>query len=672
MPTPEDRIRKFVQRYKVDYVNYVADPDEKRRCISRFLDRIMRNKRNTSTIAYDIESTGIDPFAGITYRHDTATGNDIKCVGSKVFGITIVMPHHTLHDNSLLCPIDIVWARVEDPVFDRIRDVLATRRVAKVAHNAKFDTQMCWTSGIEVLGDIYCTLVMSRLTHDRIGGHSLKYLGLRFSGEDPKEHDDWSEIIKNWLKRERSAFTRAGYPKDYINYSHVPVNMMRDYAWADGFYGWLCYARLLPEIKRDYWEIYNTIEMPACMMAMHMERRGVKIDRKSSREQRAKAHDKARRLERSLQDVASSVGHGDFNPGSPKQVLSFLKAAGVPENVLQKNGRASVEAKILAKVAKTHPRLTCVSDLLDMRSAVKLGKTYFDSFLKRSDNNGILHCNLKPSDTATGRFACAQPNLQNIPRTVHEDPLSKKERPNAVREVFVPRDGYKNWYFDYSQVELRGFATLCGETSMLDAFERGEDIHMFTARIILGEATKLARFKAKAVNFGIIYGMGIAALGVQIDKPVAEARRLYDLYYAKFSGVRKLTRRCSRDLRTQGYVEDLFGRRYHIPYDKAYIAVNSIVQGMCAMILKKAMIKVQAYIETLSIDICILLCVHDELIIEIENCHSEVEMAIAYNIKKIMEDIPEVTKHGMNPLVEVACSSTNWSDKEGVSFGKTA
>ena len=398
--------------------------------------------------------------------------------------------------------------------------------------------------------------------------------------------------------------------------------------------------------------IYN-IEMPAAAALCDMEIEGFKIDREGIAEYGLELDEEARALESRIYMAAGE----EFNINSPKQLGEVLfEKMMLPTGKKTKTGY-STGADILEKLRKYHP---IIDDILDYRQVTKLKSTYVDGLLKSTDSDGICHTTFKQTGTATGRLSSVNPNLQNIP--------VRTEAGRRFRKYFIPKsDGNVLIDADYSQIELRVLAHISGDENMREAFLSGEDIHTATASRVFGVApenvTSEMRKRAKAVNFGILYGMGEFSLAEDLKISRAQAKEYIESYLASYFGIDRYLKKVIAEAREDGYTTTLFGRRRYIPELSASnknlqnfgerVARNSPIQGSSADIIKIAMINIDKKLKESGTSAKLLLQVHDELLIECPREHAEQVLEM---LKSEMENATEMNV----PLMVEANIGENW------------
>jgi len=538
-------------------------------------------------------------------------------------------------------------------------------------HNGKYDLQILantWPD-FKFNGKLWDTLSASRLLNDDWQSHELDTVGGFYSGASlDGEFDSWKAPVKALLRKEKARCTREGHPSNYYNYSALPEAILREYALLDIWYTFVAYQMMHEDIEEEYPYLFQ-LEMDCISVIISMERRGVSIDRPRAKLARNLIRKRLKELYSSFREQVAAADVASLNPRSPKQLMETLLELGVEKRLLIYKKKASCCAEVLGRVSALNEgdaRFDWISTLLEIKAYEKIASTYFGALLKKTSRGpSIIHCNIKPSDTRTGRSACADPNLQNIP-----DPKKSKLDGDVptVRSVFICRSGFRNWYFDYSQIEMRVFAVFAQEREMLEAFSRGDDLHAATARMVFRDYEAnpdLRRKHAKGVNFGLIYGEGIDSLGIDLGLTFDEAKALRSGYLARFPAIDRFLRLTKRELYNSGYCEDMFGRKYHLPMNLAYRMVNRLVQGASANVLKQAEVQVTRLIDTLGLEeeIYQLLPIHDEQQIEISERAYRDNPLLPYLIKLASEDIPLITQYDMVTECDIEYSDTSWEAK---------
>ncbi|MCR4306353.1 MAG: DNA polymerase, partial [Candidatus Yonathbacteria bacterium] len=369
-------------------------------------------------------------------------------------------------------------------------------------------------------------------------------------------------------------------------------------------------------------KVYEEIELPLIPIIKRAQERGIVVDVAYAGKLSGEYH---KELEKIEQRVWKHAGE-EFNINSPKQLGEILfdkMALSIKGLKKTAGGARSTRESELAKLKGEHP---IVDDILLYRELQKLLSTYIDNIPAMVDSNGRLHTTLNQTGTTTGRFSSTNPNLQNIP--------TSEGMGSAVRDMFIADKGHKLLSFDYSQIEMRILAALAGDETLINVFKKGEDVHASVAAQVFGvkesEVTKDMRRKAKVINFGIVYGMGVNALRANLGGSRAEAQEFYNNYFAKFPTIAAYFEKVKKEAREKGYTETYFGRRRYfegidssIPYIQAAAerqALNAPIQGTAADVIKVAMHKADKEIQKMGLtdSVHLILQVHDELIYEVE------------------------------------------------------
>jgi DNA polymerase-1 len=413
--------------------------------------------------------------------------------------------------------------------------------------------------------------------------------------------------------------------------------------------------------KRDLRKVYEGIELPLIPILKRMHDRGIKVDRALLADLSKKYHAELQRLEK---DIWKQAGM-EFNINSPKQLgeVLFDKLGLKAKNMKKTAGGArSTKESELEKLRDLHP---IVANIFDYRELSKLLGTYIDAIPPLLDQNDRLHTRFIQSGSTTGRMASENPNLQNIP--------IKSELGKAIRHAFIAEKGFKLCSFDYSQMELRIAAFMSGDEKLIGIFKKGDDVHSsvasFVFKVPIAEVTPEMRRRAKVINFGIIYGMGVLALKQNLGTSREEAQTFLNDYFATFSTLAQYLDRVKAEAARKGYTETFFGRRRYfegihskIPFIRAAaerMAVNAPIQGTGADAVKLAMLRISEYIqkEGLEKEIYPLLQVHDELIYEMRSDQAE---AYSAKLRSIMESVVDPKKTGGVVLEAHAALADDW------------
>jgi DNA polymerase-1 len=413
--------------------------------------------------------------------------------------------------------------------------------------------------------------------------------------------------------------------------------------------------------------VVDSIEMPLLPICKRMTDMGIKIDVKRLEELSVKYHKELSSLEKQIWKI---VGE-EFNIASPKQLgeMLFVKMGLKAKNQKKTaSGGFSTKESELEKLKDEHP---IAGLILEYRELAKLLGTYIDTIPKLVDTNNRLHSEFLQAGSATGRMASQNPGIQNIP--------NRTELGREIRKSFIAEKDYKLVTFDYSQIELRIAAFLSGDKKLIEIFKEGLDVHTAVACEVFGvepkDVTKEMRSKAKTINFGVMYGMGVTALQKNIGTNREEAQQFLDGYFNKFSGLAEYLERVKRETAQKGYTETFFGRRRYfpdihskLPFMKASaerMAINAPIQGTEADIIKLAMVEIDKYLENKGLrdDVRMLLQVHDELVFEIKEKLVEV---VAPEIKRMMEGVIDTKKTSGIVMLTECSAGDNWVETKKV------
>ncbi|EGQ9052358.1 DNA polymerase I [Vibrio parahaemolyticus] len=527
-----------------------------------------------------------------------------------------------------------------DWVLEQLKPILEDDAQAKVGQNLKYDASVLARYDIEMKGIKYDTMLASYVYNSVGGKHDMDSLALRF------------------LQHSCISFEQiAGKGKNQLTFNQIELEQASPYAAEDADVTLRLHNRLFANIEQDekLKSVYEEIEMPLVPVLSRIERTGVLID---DMKLSAQSVEIAARLEE-LEQKAYEIAEQEFNMNSPKQLQAILfEKMGLPVVKKTPSGTPSTNEEVLQELALDYPLPKLI---LEYRGLAKLKSTYTDKLPKMiNPSTGRVHTSYHQAVTATGRLSSTDPNLQNIP--------IRNEEGRRIRQAFVAPAGYKILAVDYSQIELRIMAHLSGDQALLDAFRDGKDIHAATAAEIMGvsidQVSSEQRRRAKAVNFGLIYGMSAFGLAKQLGIPRGEAQAYMDKYFERYPGVMQYMEDTRSAAADKGYVETIFGRRLHLPEIKSRngmrrkaaerAAINAPMQGTAADIIKKAMLLVDQWIqEEGNGRVKLLMQVHDELVFEVEESSlSEIES----KVQKLMESAAELKV----PLVAEAGHGDNW------------
>lgn len=527
-----------------------------------------------------------------------------------------------------------------DWVLTQLKPILEDDAQAKVGQNLKYDASVLARYGIEMKGIKHDTMLASYVYNSVGGKHDMDSLALRF------------------LQHSCISFEQiAGKGKKQLTFNQIELDQASPYAAEDADVTLRLHNRLMSNIEKDekLKSIYEEIEVPLVPVLSRIERTGVFID---DMKLAAQSQEIAQRLDE-LEQQAYEIAEQEFNMNSPKQLQAILfEKMGLPVIKKTPSGTPSTNEEVLQELALDYPLPKLI---LEYRGLAKLKSTYTDKLPKMiNSETGRVHTSYHQAVTATGRLSSTDPNLQNIP--------IRNDEGRRIRQAFVAPHGFKIMAVDYSQIELRIMAHLSGDQALLDAFQQGKDIHAATAAEIMGttidQVSSEQRRRAKAVNFGLIYGMSAFGLAKQLGIPRGEAQDYMNKYFERYPGVMQYMEDTRSAASEQGYVETIFGRRLHLPEIKSRngmrrkaaerAAINAPMQGTAADIIKKAMLLVDEWIQSQGDGrVKLLMQVHDELVFEVqESALAEIES----KVQELMESAAQLDV----PLVAESGHGDNW------------
>ncbi|HYQ37698.1 MAG TPA: DNA polymerase I, partial [Pseudomonas sp.] len=489
-------------------------------------------------------------------------------------------------------------------VLAALKPLLEDPGKAKVGQHAKYDMNILARYGIEVRGVAFDTMLESYVLDSTATRHDMDSLALKYLGQSTVKFEDIAGKGAKQLTFDQIALEQAGpYAAE-----DADVTLRLHHTLWDKLQAVPALARVLREI-----------EMPLVPVLARIERHGALVDAKRLGEQSVELGEKMQQLERQAFELAGE----EFNLASPKQLGAILyDKLGLPILSKTAKGQPSTAESVLAELAEMDYALPQV--LMQYRSVSKLKSTYTDKLPEQiNPRTGRIHTSYHQAVTATGRLSSSDPNLQNIPIRTAEG--------RRIRQAFVAAPGYRLVAADYSQIELRIMAHLAQDAGLLDAFRHGRDVHRATAAEVFGveleQVSSEQRRRAKAINFGLIYGMSAFGLAKQIGVERKEAQAYIERYFARYPGVLAYMERTRAQAAEQGFVETLFGRRLYLPeihskngaMRKAAerTAINAPMQGTAADIIKRAMVTVDAWLQESGLDARMILQVHDELVLEV-------------------------------------------------------
>ncbi len=490
-----------------------------------------------------------------------------------------------------------------DRVLAAFKPLLENAAVPKLGHHLKYDTHVLANYGVALRGQRFDSMLESYVLNSVATRHDMDSTALKYLGVKTIHFED---IVGKGAKQ--------------ITFNQVEVERAAEYSAEDADITLQLHFALWPQIDAlpTLKSVYEDIEQPLVQVLYRMERAGVLVDRELLKVQSSELA--ARMLE--LQALAHAEAGGVFNVDSPKQLQEILFGKlGIPVMRKTPTGQPSTAEDVLEELAETYalPKL-----ILEYRGVAKLKSTYTDKLPEQiNQTTGRIHTSYHQAVAATGRLSSTDPNLQNIPIRTPEG--------RRIRQAFIAAPGHSLIAADYSQIELRIMAHLSGDASLLQAFADDRDVHQATAAEVfstpLDAVSADQRRSAKAINFGLMYGMSAFGLARQLGIGRGDAQKYMDLYFERYPGVKRYMEETRRQAREAGYVETVFGRRLYLPEIQSRnaalrqyaerSAINAPMQGTAADIIKRAMISVDSWLESSRLPARLIMQVHDELILEV-------------------------------------------------------
>ena len=528
-----------------------------------------------------------------------------------------------------------------DTVLARLKPLLEDSEKKKIGQNLKYDAHVLANYGIQLQGIAHDTMLQSYLLNSTVTRHDMDSLAKHYLGRETIHYEDV-----------------AGKGVKQISFQDVAIKQAAPYAAEDADVTLQLHQQLWPMLKsHDAMRLlYETVERPLIKVLMRIERNGVLLDYSMLNQQSMALANQIIGLELKAHEEAGKV----FNLSSPKQIQEILYDQ-LQLPILKKTpkGKPSTAESVLEELALDYslPKI-----ILDYRKLSKLKSTYTDKLPQLVDiKTGRVHTSYHQAVTATGRLSSTEPNLQNIP--------VRSEQGRKIREAFIAPDGFCLVAADYSQIELRIMAHLSADKGLLAAFGAGEDIHKMTAAEVFGvdlsQVTSDLRRSAKAINFGLIYGMSSFGLARQLGVSIGAAQSYIELYFSRYPGVKDYMDTIRKLAGQQGYVETLFGRRLYLPEINSRnaarrqyaerTAINAPMQGTAADIIKKAMINVDRWITQEQPDVKMIMQVHDELVFEVPEIARKEHMK---SIQLLMSSAADLAI----PLVVDVGFGRNWDE----------
>ncbi|WP_289295441.1 DNA polymerase I [uncultured Reyranella sp.] len=620
----------------------------------KLLDEWIAEATRAGTVAFDCETDGLDSnnagLVGVSLALLEGPWGDVNSTRRRAAYLPLM---HRTPGGAVQGALDLLGDGGDrdagklldgqiplETAIARLKPLLEDPAVLKVGQNIKYDMAVFRRHGIEI-GPVDDTMLISFVLDAGKNNHGMDELAELHLGQKTIKFSDV-----------------AGSGAKQVTFDKVPLDKARDYAAEDADVTMQLWARLKPRLVPErVTSMYETIERPLIPVLLSMESAGIKVDAVKLKGLSADFEKRLAELEGEIHKIAGR----EFNVGSPKQLGEILfDEQKLPGGKRNKNGSWATDASVLEDLAaQGHPLPV---KILEHRQLAKLKGTYTDALMRQVDaKTGRVHTSYHMTGAATGRLASTDPNLQNIP--------VRSEEGRKIRQAFIAEAGHKLLSADYSQIELRLLAHVADIPALKEAFARGDDIHAITASEMFGVPVKgmdpLMRRRAKAINFGIIYGISAFGLANQLGIGQQEAKEYIGRYFERYPGIRDYMERTKDFARKHGYVLTPFGRKIHLRFihDKSQgmrafaerAAINAPLQGGAADIIKRAMIRLPGALTAAKLKAKMLLQVHDELLFEVPEKELDKTRDVA---RKIMESAASLTV----PLVVEAGVGQNWAE----------
>lgn len=609
------------------------------------LDRWILRAREAGVIGFDTETDALSA------THAGLCGVSIAVGPNEACYVPLTHDHEPTGDGGLDFGLDLNGGEPREPLTQidkptalaRLKSLLEDPSVLKVGQNIKYDLAVMARRGIRV-APIEDTMLISYVLEGGLHGHGMDELARLHLGHEPIPFK-----------------TVAGTGKSQKSFKHVELKPATCYAAEDADVTLRLYRILKPRLAAEGLStVYETLERGMPPVLADMELAGVRIDPVRLRSLSSTFGTRMAELE----EQAHKLAGRPFNVGSPRQIGEILFGEmNLPGGKKTASGQWGTEASVLEDLALSHelPRA-----ILDWRQLSKLKGTYTDALIAAMDEStDRVHTSYQLAAATTGRLASSDPNLQNIP--------IRTETGRQIRQAFIAKPGHVLISADYSQIELRLLAHIGDIAELKRAFKAGHDIHAATASEMFGvpieQMDPETRRRAKAINFGIVYGISAFGLANQLGIDQGEAGAYIKTYFERFPGIRDYMDRTKAEVRQAGFVSTIFGRRIHIPaiHSKSgaerqfgeRAAINAPIQGAAADIIRRAMMRMPAALKGAGLETTMLLQVHDELVFEAPEAEADAAIAV---IKRVMEKAPEPAVALTAPLVVDAKSASNWDE----------
>lgn len=587
------------------------------------LDKWLKKLKKADCFSFDLETTSLD------YMQAEIVGLSFSVKEGEAAYVPVG------HDY-----LDAPKQLDRDDVLEKLKPLLENEKTCKLGQNLKYDMNVLGNYEIHMQGIQHDTMLASYVLDSTLR-HNMDNLAIRHLSYSTIHYEDV-----------------AGKGAKQITFNQVEVETAAPYAAEDADITLRLHQILWPQVEEieSLKSVYQNIELPLLPVLSRIERNGVLLDVIMLARQSKQLTQRLKELELEIYEIAGE----EFNIGSPKQLQAILfEKLELPIISKTKKGQPSTAESVLQELAHDYPLPKLI---LEYRSLSKLKSTYTDKLPQQVEpTTGRVHTSYHQAVAATGRLSSSNPNLQNIP--------IRTEEGRRIRQAFVAAPGYKLVAADYSQIELRIMAHLSEDKGLLDAFAKGLDVHSATAAEVFNvnveDVSKDQRRSAKAINFGLIYGMSAFGLAKQLDISRPEAQEYVDLYFQRYPGVKNYMEQTKEKAKEQGYVETVFGRRLYLHEINARngmrrqyaerTAINAPMQGTAADIIKRAMIDLDKEIQAGQLDMRMIMQVHDELVFEIKE--SQMDDAI----KLINEKMENAAELSVPLLVDVGIGD-NWDE----------
>lgn len=577
--------------------------------------------KSAKVISFDLETSGLNPF-----NNDKIAGVGFYLPEIKE-GFYLPFNHQPKMQMSLFEKNDS--ENLDMKLLDELKPVFDSPEKTFIGHNLKFDMKFLRKFGVEVNGILRDTMILSWLEDENRDSFALKMIGKEYESDAAELLDE----VKNEIKTQKLE-----------NYSFVGIELLGKYCIKDCYLSNLIYEGIYKKLIEQDMEEAIDQEMKLIKVLMNMEYSGLLIDKPKLLKQMIEVDERLMNLEQDMKDIS---GMGDINFRSPIQIKKIVfDNLGLEPLAHTPKGAPKVDDEFLMN---NFEEPFC-QKLYEYRGTYKIKTSYLLPFLSLMDSENRLHCNFWQHGTVTGRLSCHEPNMQALPnrfsssREKHHLELSK-QRTYEIRDLFVAPENSSLVFMDYEQMELRVFAIYADEQNMLDTFIRGDDVHAENAKSIFGELPskeeneqeyKRLRQWAKSISFGIIYGMGTKSLAKFMQLDFDETELFYSKYMDTFPNIQKFMHNVDSMIRKRGYSRTWKKRRRRFTnVGESYKAVNAIIQGSCADIVKQAMIRCNDLIEGKQTKM--ILQIHDELVFEVPDSEKDLIPKLA----DLCTDFPE-------------------------------